>query len=410
MSRTARGGLVAALLLLIPLVVLTGGDGLRGALDFTTGVLALVALTCSIVWGLVASDRIFLSTRHRLLAQAVHRATAIAAIGFLLLHGTVKVALDHVSLVGALVPFSLGPSGTGVLIGLGALAGLLMLVTGVTGALRSAFASPARVAGRWRALHTLAYPAWCAALAHGLYAGREPSGWVVALYCLCLVAVGGALALRSAPAPIKRQVARRLLDLLDQAPRGRRSAHRQPPRRQTPLPGMEPTPTAPRTATDIPTRPDWTPPTPPGGQEHDFAPYGQEHRLDARAPEHRYAPPPPPLGEAPPQPSVGPAARTDMTAAYRALSAPYGHQPAPLPPRPTRAPHTGQEPPAYTPRAYDPYDSGETPAVTPRPCAESEEPDSARPAPHLPAQQHRPYGQPTSGEPWSTSGSTGGCP
>jgi hypothetical protein len=150
LSRTTRGVLATAALLLIPLTVFTGGDGLRNALDFTTGVLSLVALTCSVVWGLVASDRIFLSTRHRLLAQAVHRATAVASIGFLLLHGTVKLALDHVSLLGALVPFSLGVSGAGGLIGFGSLAGLLMVATGVTGALRSAFASPARIAGRWR--------------------------------------------------------------------------------------------------------------------------------------------------------------------------------------------------------------------------------------------------------------------
>ena len=50
-----------------------------------------------------------------------------------------------------------------------------MIFMGITGALRSAFASPAPVAARWRAMHMLAYPAWCAALVHGLYAGRRPS-------------------------------------------------------------------------------------------------------------------------------------------------------------------------------------------------------------------------------------------
>ncbi|MDG4863218.1 hypothetical protein P8605_34285, partial [Streptomyces sp. T-3] len=197
LSRITRGVLSTALLLLIPVTVLVAGDGFRTALDFTTGVLSLVALTCSVVWGLVASDRLFLSSRQRLLAQGVHRATAVASIGFLLLHGTVKIVLDHVSLLGALVPFSLGVRGTSGLIGFGSLAGLLMVATGVTGALRSSFASPARVAGRWRALHMLAYPAWCSALVHGLYAGREPKPWVVALYCLCLAAVAGAIALRS---------------------------------------------------------------------------------------------------------------------------------------------------------------------------------------------------------------------
>lgn len=179
-SRTARGVLCAAALLLIPLVVLVGSDAFRAALDFTTGVLSLVSLTASVVWGLVASDRLFLTSRQRLLSQGVHRATAVASIGFLLLHVTVKLALDHVSVVGALIPFGLGVTGSAGLIGLGSLAGLLMVTTGVTGALRKAFASPAQIASRWRALHMLAYPAWCSALIHGLYAGfysRRPTWW-----------------------------------------------------------------------------------------------------------------------------------------------------------------------------------------------------------------------------------------
>ncbi|MFM9369578.1 hypothetical protein [Streptomyces sp. Da 82-17] len=386
MSRTTRGVLVAALLLLIPFVVLSGGDGLRNALDFTTGVLALVALTASIVWGLVATDRVFLNARHRLLAQAVHRATAVASIGFLLLHGTVKVALDHVSLVGALVPFSLGLSGTGVLIGLGALAGLLMVATGVTGALRSAFASPARFAGRWRAVHTLAYPAWCAALLHGLYAGREPSGWVVALYCLCLVAVGAALALRSAPPPVKRRVARRLLEMLDQAPRGRRSSRQDPPPRRAPLPGMGPT-VARRPAPDA-VRPAQPPRTPPTRQEHDFAPPRQEYDFGPRAPEHRYAPPAPPP-RPPASPAPAPAPRADMTAAYRALSTPDGHRPSPLPPPPGYAPQAGKEPPAAAETATD---DG---------CGAASRPDPKR---------SMPFGAPKSGEPWSKTGPLGGRP
>ncbi|WP_282793970.1 cytochrome b/b6 domain-containing protein [Streptomyces sp. CC224B] len=247
-GRAARGLVSAACLLLIPLLVFAGDDDFRAALDHTTGVLSLVALTASVAWGLVASDRLFLRPRQRLLAQAVHRATAIASVGFLLLHGTVKLALDHVSLLGALVPFGLGFTGAAGLIGLGSLAGLLMVATGVTGALRSAFAAPVQVAGRWRAVHMLAYPAWCAALLHGLYAGRPPKPWVVALYCLCLVAVAGAVALRAAPRPVKREVAARVLAVLEPDGRGAPSAarrHASGPARDTastPLPGTVPPP------------------------------------------------------------------------------------------------------------------------------------------------------------------------
>ncbi|MBT2387833.1 hypothetical protein J7E86_30555, partial [Streptomyces sp. ISL-11] len=165
-------------------------------LDHTGGVLALVSLTATVVWGLIAADRLLLTPRARLLAQAVHRATAVGALGFLLVHIGVKVAEAHTSAGAALLPFSSGFRGAGGLIGLGALAAYLMVLAGATGALRSAFAGCGRAAQRWRALHACAYPAWCAAVLHGLNAGRPPANWVTGCYGLCLAAVAGALAFR----------------------------------------------------------------------------------------------------------------------------------------------------------------------------------------------------------------------
>ncbi|MFS8197109.1 cytochrome b/b6 domain-containing protein [Streptomyces sp. CWNU-52B] len=229
-SRSVQGGVMAAVLLLIPLVVVIGGDGLRDFLNFGAGVLSLVALTLSVLWGLVATDRVFLNTRQRLIAQAVHRTTAVSSVGFLLLHVSVKLALDHTSAIAAVVPFGLGVSGTGGLIGFGTLAGLLMVFTALTGALRSAFASPVQVAARWRAVHMLAYPAWCSALIHGLFAGREAKPIFVILYSLALVAVMGALALRAAPLSFKRKFARRVLSLLDNG--NNRAFREEPPARR----------------------------------------------------------------------------------------------------------------------------------------------------------------------------------
>ncbi|MEV1019152.1 cytochrome b/b6 domain-containing protein [Streptomyces sp. NPDC050264] len=247
--------LSAAVLLLIPVIVVIGSDAFRAALDFTTGVLSLVSLTASVVWGLVASDRLFLTSRQRLLAQGVHRATAIASLGFLLLHVSVKVALAHVTLIGALIPFGAGVTGSSGLIGIGVLAGLLMVTTGITGALRSSMASPAGLAARWRATHMLAYPAWCMALIHGLYAGRPPKTYVVVLYCLCLLAVAGAVGLRAAPRPVKLKVAARVLAFLDPGPRMPRAAPRDADRdvardvAEQPLPATEaPARPAPATA------------------------------------------------------------------------------------------------------------------------------------------------------------------
>ncbi|NNN32712.1 cytochrome b/b6 domain-containing protein [Streptomyces sp. S3(2020)] len=200
----------AVVLLFIPVFVLVGGERVRDFLNFGAGVLSLVCLSCSVIWGLVAQDRIFLNPKQRIIGQAVHRTTAVGSIAFLLLHITTKVALDHTTLISAIIPFSLGVTGSAGLIGLGSLAGLLMIFVGITGALRNQFASPAPVAARWRAMHMLAYPAWCFALVHGLYSGREAKPIFVILYSLSLAGVIGALALRAAPRPVKRKVADRI--------------------------------------------------------------------------------------------------------------------------------------------------------------------------------------------------------
>ncbi|MDX3615996.1 cytochrome b/b6 domain-containing protein [Streptomyces europaeiscabiei] len=212
-GRSAYGIATAAALLLIPVSVLVGGDAYREFLDFGAGVLSLVSLTLSVLWGLVAQDRTLLTVRQRIIGQAVHRTTAIASVAFLVLHVTVKLALNHVSAI-ALFPFALGVTGTGALIGFGATAGSMMIFVAITGALRSNFASPAPVAARWRAMHMMAYPAWCFALVHGLYAGREAKPIFVILYSAGLVAVAAALLLRSAPRQVKREVVERIAGIL----------------------------------------------------------------------------------------------------------------------------------------------------------------------------------------------------
>jgi DMSO/TMAO reductase YedYZ heme-binding membrane subunit len=210
-------GVVVAL---IPVIVLIGGTWLTDFLNFGAGVLSLVSLSCSVIWGLVAQDRIFLTPMQRIVGQAVHRTLGVAAIAFLLLHISTKLALEHTVLLGALIPFSLGITGIGGLIGCGSLAAMLMIFVGITGALRSQFASPAEVAARWRAMHMLAYPAWCLALIHGLYAGRTAKPIFFILYSLSLAGVIAALALRASPRSFKRKVADRIQVILGPQARG----------------------------------------------------------------------------------------------------------------------------------------------------------------------------------------------
>ncbi|MER5182107.1 cytochrome b/b6 domain-containing protein [Streptomyces sp. NPDC002896] len=311
-------------LLLIPVLVFVGGDGFRDFLNFGAGVLSLVSLTSSVLWGLVATDRLFLNSRQRLLAQAVHRATAVAALAFLLLHITVKLALDHTTLLAALIPFGLGFTGTQGLIGFGSLAALLMVATGLTGALRSAFASPVQVAARWRAVHMLAYPAWCSALVHGLYAGRPAATWVTMMYCLALAAVMGAIALRAAPLPVKRQVAARILAVLQPDDRGPRESRARRDTADAPLPG-----------TDLPgsSLSDTAPGGPTRGTTLDGRPLGDStlggtttlsrpesaFRSPSNTPLRGMTPPSPPLYEAPPRPRSH-SAGAGISAAYRAVS------------------------------------------------------------------------------------------
>ncbi|MFD5335796.1 cytochrome b/b6 domain-containing protein [Streptomyces hawaiiensis] len=199
----------------------TVDDTFAEFLDFGAGVLSLVFLTCSVIWGLVAQDRILLDARRRILAQAVHRSTAVASIVFLLVHIGVKLALAHTTWVAVFIPFGLLLTGgndeimgRSFLVGLGTLASMLMIFVGITGALRNRFASPAPVAARWRAMHMLAYPAWCAALVHGLYAGRTAKPVFIVLYCLSLAGVAGALALRAAPRQVKRMVSDKIASLI----------------------------------------------------------------------------------------------------------------------------------------------------------------------------------------------------
>ncbi|MFI9819021.1 ferric reductase-like transmembrane domain-containing protein [Streptomyces sp. NPDC052013] len=223
----------------------TADDWLAEFLSFGVGVLSLVCLSASVIWGLVAQDRILLGPRQRILAQAVHRTTAVASLVFLLMHIGIKVAQDHTTWIAAVIPFGLALTddevvgGRAFLIGLGTTAGLLMMFVAVTGVLRNRFASPAPVAARWRAMHMLAYPAWCAALVHGLYAGRAAKPIFVILYGLSVVGVTAALALRAAPRPVKRRVADRITAFLGTTLEQRREELEESRSRaaESPLPG-----------------------------------------------------------------------------------------------------------------------------------------------------------------------------
>jgi hypothetical protein len=159
------------------------------------GLSALLLLTISTSLGALVSMRGKASTRY--VVQYVHRVAAGLGLGVLVLHvGTIVAdSYANVGLTGALVPFTSGFRATAV--GLGTIAAYAFLAVAALGLARGRMAASAGGARAWRALHSLAYVGWGAALLHGFAAGTDSSvGWVRALYVGCVAAVAAAFASR----------------------------------------------------------------------------------------------------------------------------------------------------------------------------------------------------------------------
>ncbi|MEW1719915.1 hypothetical protein [Streptomyces sp. NPDC093109] len=236
-SRQITLVLTVAALILIPVLAVTGGDAFRAFIDFGAGVLSLLSLSGAVVWGLIATDRLLLSPRHRLVAQGIHRATAVSSLGFLLLHVSIKISLGKVALIGALLPFGLGITGTSGLIGFGSLAGLLMIVAATTGAMRSVMAPAGKFAYKWRALHMLAYPAWCFAMVHGLFTGRPAATYVTVMYSTVMLGVAVVVSMRLLPRENQQRIAEGIVSMTGGDADRRESKEYRRDLSSSPLPG-----------------------------------------------------------------------------------------------------------------------------------------------------------------------------
>ncbi|MFI7216930.1 hypothetical protein [Micromonospora maritima] len=160
--------------------------------EFFAGVVALVSLSLTVMLGLLATDRLVLLIRHRVLLQSAHRATGVLGVAGLLFHVITKIAIGRAGPTDAVVPFV---GGSGLYVGLGTVAAMLMVSVLWTGLIRVRFAG---VGPKWfwRALHSMAYVSWPFALLHGLNAGRPAATWVVLSYLACVVLVVMALLVR----------------------------------------------------------------------------------------------------------------------------------------------------------------------------------------------------------------------
>ncbi|MFD0819753.1 translation initiation factor III, partial [Micromonospora zhanjiangensis] len=160
--------------------------------EFYAGVVVLVLLSMTVMAGLVATDRLVLMIRHRVLLQSAHRAMGTVAVGALVLHILTKIAIGRAGALDSVVPFV---SGRGVYIGLGTVAGYLMVAVLWTGIVRMRFVGKGKP-WMWRALHSTAYVSWPIALFHGLNAGRPPATWVVVSYLVCVLGVVATMIVR----------------------------------------------------------------------------------------------------------------------------------------------------------------------------------------------------------------------
>lgn len=190
------GGAVVVLAFAAFCFTAPGGHALGAChrfLDFYAGVFSLVSLSLTVMGGLAATDRLILLVRHRVLLQAIHRATAATAMGFLALHILMKIVSGHVRMLDTVVPF-LADHRAGY-VGLGTVGAYLMAIATWTGVSRGRFAELSRPA-LWRLLHASAYAAWPLSLLHGLASGRTAPGWVIVSYSVCLIGVALAMAVR----------------------------------------------------------------------------------------------------------------------------------------------------------------------------------------------------------------------
>ncbi|TDC73593.1 hypothetical protein E1193_25250 [Micromonospora sp. KC606] len=160
--------------------------------EFFAGVVTLVSLSITVMLGLLATDRLVLQIRHRVLLQSAHRATGAVAVAGLVFHIITKISIGRAGLTDAVVPFI---GGYGLYVGFGTVASFLMISVLWTGLVRVRFAG---VGPKWfwRAMHSMAYLAWPFALFHGLNAGRKGATWVIVSYLVCVLLVVVALLVR----------------------------------------------------------------------------------------------------------------------------------------------------------------------------------------------------------------------
>ncbi len=174
-------------------VVVTGSSPLWYTTR-ATGLVAMVLLTLSMVFGLLSSVGYQRPEMPRFVTIGLHRNASLLALAFTAAHviTTVIDSYVHIPVQDAFIPFI--SSYRPLWLGLGAVASDLLLALTITSLLRS------RMSLRtWRAVHWTAYACWPTAVLHGLGTGTDASvRWVLLLTLVCVAVVAALVAWRLA--------------------------------------------------------------------------------------------------------------------------------------------------------------------------------------------------------------------
>jgi methionine sulfoxide reductase heme-binding subunit len=158
----------------------------------SSGLVAYVLLTASVLAGLIVKARPLGRSVRPAAVVDIHRFLALLGLGALVLHGAALVLDDAVDIgLGALLVPGASPYRP-LATALGVLAAELMVLIYVS------FSQRRRIGAKaWRALHWLTYLVFALATLHGLAAGTDSGRtWALALYGAAVGAVLGAFAWR----------------------------------------------------------------------------------------------------------------------------------------------------------------------------------------------------------------------
>jgi sulfoxide reductase heme-binding subunit YedZ len=169
------------------LVPATVGHGLTSLWYLTraSGLVALVALTATLVLGIVSSIGWTTERWPRFLSQSLHRNLSLFCLALTAVHIVTTVADGYVpiGLADAVIPFQ--TQYRPLWIGLGALSFDLLLAVAITSGLRRYIG-----VGAWRGVHWLAYVCWPIALLHAVGSGtdaRLPGDLIITVVCVVAV-------------------------------------------------------------------------------------------------------------------------------------------------------------------------------------------------------------------------------